>query len=241
MQPLRAIINLLEGSIRIRHSMSIVIDLERSVKEALNRKTSRNLIQSVELVINLRDVDVSKPEKRFSEVVELPQGLASASRRIAVVATGELALRASRSKNVDRVFERQEIEALIGNKKAAKRLVREFDYFLIEPQLVPIAARALGAALGGVGKAPIPIPANVDIDEFAARYKRSVTVRIRKVPQVMCIVGTEEMSADQILDNAKTVLERVVSKLENGWANIKSVVLKLSMSPPVKIKPERRR
>ncbi|MEM0381644.1 MAG: 50S ribosomal protein L1 [Nitrososphaerota archaeon] len=221
--------------------MSTVVDLDRAVREALQRREKRNFIQAVELVINLKDVDVSKPEKRFSELVELPHGLGSAANSIAVVATGELALRASRSQNVDRVFERQEIEALVGNKKAAKKLVREFDYFLIEPQLVPVAARALGAALGGVGKAPIPIPANVDIDEFAARHKKSVMVRIRKVPQVMCVVGTEEMSADQIMDNARTVIERVISRLENGWANIKSIVLKLSMSAPVKVRPERRR
>ncbi|MCS7146320.1 MAG: 50S ribosomal protein L1 [Nitrososphaerota archaeon] len=221
--------------------MSTVVNLEKGLREALEKKMKRGLTQSVELVINLKDVDVSKPEKRFSEVVELPHGLGSASKRIAVVATGELAFRASRSPNVDRVFERQEIEALIGNKKAAKKLVREFDFFLIEPQLVPVAARALGAALGGVGKAPTPIPANVDIDEFAARHRRSVLVRTRKVPQVMCIVGTEEMAAEKILDNARTVIERVVARLENGWANIKSIVLKLSMSPPVKLRPERKK
>lgn len=221
--------------------MSTVIDLERGVREALEKRVKRNFSQAVELVINLKDVDVSKPEKRFSEMIELPHGLGSAAKRIAVVATGELALRASRSQNVDRVFERQEIEGIVGNKKAAKKLVREFDYFLIEPQLVPVAARALGAALGGVGKTPIPIPANVDIDEFAARYKRTVVARVRKVPQVMCVIGTEEMSAAQILDNARVVVERVVSKLENGWANVKSIVLKLSMSPPVKIKPEKKR
>ncbi len=221
--------------------MSTVIDLERGVREVLEKRVKRNFTQAVELVINLKDVDVSKPEKRFSEMIELPHGLGSASKRIAVIATGELALRASRSQNVDRVFERQEIEGLVGNKKAAKRLVREFDYFLIEPQLVPVAARALGAALGGVGKTPIPIPANVDIDEFAARYRRTVVARVRKVPQVMCIVGTEDMSVDQLLDNARAVIERVVSRLENGWANVKSIVLKLSMSPPIKIKPEKKR
>ncbi|GBC71475.1 hypothetical protein HRbin02_01259 [Candidatus Calditenuaceae archaeon HR02] len=221
--------------------MSTVIDLERGVREVLEKRAKRNFTQSVELMINLKDVDVSKPEKRFSEMIELPHGLGSAAKRIAVVATGELALRASRSQHVDRVFERHEIEGLVGNKKAAKRVVREFDHFLIEPQLVPLAARALGAALGGVGKTPIPIPANVDIDEFAARYKRTIVARVRKVPQVMCIVGTEEMSADQILDNARAVVERVVSRLENGWANVKSIVLKLSMSPPVKIKPEKKR
>lgn len=217
------------------------MELDKGIREALNKRVERGFKQSVELVINLRDIDVSKPEKRFSEVVELPHGLGGAANRIAVVATGELALRATRSPSVDRVFERQEIEALIGNKKAAKKLVRQYDFFLVEPQLVPVVARALGAALGGVGKAPTPIPANVDINEIAARYKRSVVARVRKVPQVMCVVGTEDMGAGQLLENARAVIERVVSKLENGWGNVKSVVLKLSMSPPVEIRPERRR
>lgn len=221
--------------------MSTALDLERGVREVLGKKVRRGFKQSVELVINLKDVDISKPEKRFSEVVELPHGLGDASKRIAVVASGELALRASRSPNVDRVFERQEVEGLIGNKKAAKRLVREYDYFLIEPQLVPVAARALGAALGGVGKAPIPIPTNTDIDELAARYKRSVVARVRKVPQVMCVIGTEDMSVDQLLGNARAVIDRVVSKLDNGWGNVKSIVLKISMSSTVKIRPERKR
>jgi len=221
--------------------LSASLDLESGILEAIEKKAKRNFVQTVELVVNLKDVDVSKPEKRFTEFVELPHGLGSASRRVAVIASGELAFQASKSPNVDRVLERQEIEALVGNRKAAKKLVREYDYFLIEPQLVPLAARALGAALGGVGKAPIPIPPNVNIDDLSARHKRGVLVRVRKVPQVMCVIGTEEMSPNQLLENARAVVERVVSKLERGLANIQSIVIKLSMSPPARLMPERRK
>ncbi|MDT7877310.1 MAG: 50S ribosomal protein L1 [Candidatus Caldarchaeales archaeon] len=220
--------------------MSVVIELDRGVREALNAK-KRSFTQTLEMVINLRDVDVSKPEKRFSEVVELPHGLGQKERKIAVFATGDLALQASRSKNVDKVLERSEVEALIGNKKAAKKLVRQYDYFLVEPQLIPLAARALGAALGGLGKSPIPIPPNTNIDELAAKYRRSVNVRVRKVPQVMVPIGTDNMGPKQLVENARTVIDRVVQKLEGGWSNIKSIYFKLTMGSPVKLQPERKK
>jgi Ribosomal protein L1 len=220
--------------------MSVVIELDRGVREALNAK-KRSFTQTLEIVINLKDVDVSKPEKRFSEVVELPHGLGQKERKIAVFATGELALQASRSRNVDKVLERSEVEALIGNKKAAKKLVRQYDYFLVEPQLIPLAARALGAALGGLGKSPIPIPPNTNIDELAAKYRRSVNVRVRKVPQVMVPIGTDNMSPEQLVENARTVIDRVVQKLEGGWSNIKSIYFKLTMGSPVKLQPERKK
>ncbi len=220
--------------------MSVVLELDRGVREALNAK-KRSFTQTLEIVINLKDVDVSKPEKRFSEVVELPHGLGEKERKIAVFATGDLALQASRSRNVDKVLERSEVEALIGNKKAAKKLVRQYDYFLVEPQLIPLAARALGAALGGLGKSPIPIPPNTNIDELAAKYRRSVNVRVRKVPQVMVPIGTENMSPEQLVENARTVIDRVVQKLEGGWSNIKSIYFKLTMGSPVKLQPERKK
>jgi large subunit ribosomal protein L1 len=220
--------------------MSVVIELDRGVREALNAK-KRSFTQTLEMVINLKDVDVSKPEKRFSEVVELPHGLGQKERKIAVFATGDLALQASRSKNVDKVLERSEVEALIGNKKAAKKLVRQYDYFLVEPQLIPLAARALGAALGGLGKSPIPIPPNTNIDELAAKYRRSVNVRVRKVPQVMVPIGTDNMGPEQLVENARTVIDRVVQKLEGGWSNIKSIYFKLTMGSPVKLQPERKK
>lgn len=215
--------------------MSTLIKLEEKLNEVLSKKEKRNFTQSVELVINLKDVDVSKPEKRFTETIELPRGLDGKPRKVAVIASGSLALEASRSPNVDKVFEKPEIEALIGNKKAAKKLAREYDYFLVEASLMPTAARALGAALGSLGKSPIPIPPGANIDSLAAKYKRSVTVRLRKIPQVSCMIGTEDMQIQDLLENASTVINRVVEKLERKWANVKSIYIKTTMGQPVKL------
>ncbi|MDJ0275084.1 MAG: 50S ribosomal protein L1 [Nitrososphaerota archaeon] len=216
--------------------MASVEALREAVREALRSGKPRKFTQSVELVINLRDIDLKKPENRFTEVIELPHGLGSKARKVAVVASGALAVEARKSPNVDRVFERDEIEVLTGNKKAAKKLARQFDYFLVDTSLISLVARALGAALGYIGKAPVPVPAGADINALAARYKRSVTVRVRKNPQANCIIGTEEMGLDQLVENAMAVLNRVVEKLPKRWANVKSAYIKRTMGEPIELR-----
>lgn len=209
----------------------IIEGLTRAVKG----QRKRGFVQSVELIINLKDVDLKRPESRVTETVELPKGLGSRARRVAVIASGALVVEARKSANVDRVFEREEVEVLIGNKKAAKKLAREFDYFLVDTSLISLAARALGSALGFVGKAPVPVPSGADVDALAARYKRSVTIRVRKNPQACCVIGTEEMPIEHLTENAQAVLNRVVDKLPKRWANVESVHLKLAMGEPVKL------
>ncbi|MCS7127286.1 MAG: 50S ribosomal protein L1 [Thaumarchaeota archaeon] len=214
-------------------------EISEGLRRAMGDRGKRKFVQSVELQVNLRDIDLKKPENRFTETVELPRGLGSRPRRVAVIAGGALAVEARKSANIDKVLEREEVELLVGNKKAAKKLAREYDYFLVDTSLISLAARALGSALGYVGKAPVPVPAGTDIDAMAARYKRSVTVRVRKNPQANCVIGTEEMPIDHLLENAQAVLNRVVERLPKRWANVQSVYLKLSMGEPVRLSVRR--
>jgi len=56
--------------------MSIEINnIKSALKEAREKSKKRNFNQSVELIINLRDVDVKKPENRIQETIELPHAL----------------------------------------------------------------------------------------------------------------------------------------------------------------------
>ena len=45
-----------------------------AVKEAKEQAKPRNFTQSIDVIINLKDLDVRKPENRFSEEVALPNG-----------------------------------------------------------------------------------------------------------------------------------------------------------------------
>jgi len=213
--------------------------VNQKILEAV-RKIRQNALpakfkQSVELVVNVTGVDLSKPQNRFSEVVELPNDLGRKRRKILVVASGNLALEAGRTEGVSRVIEREELEALVGRKKDAKKIAKEYDFVLVEPSLMGLAARALGAALGSRGKTPIPIPPGTDIKAFVKRYLNSVQITLRKTPQVACLVGVEEEKDEKIAENVETVLNRIVDKLEKRQRNISSIYLKTTRGKPVRV------
>jgi large subunit ribosomal protein L1 len=213
--------------------------VNQKILEAV-RKMRQNALpakfkQSVELVVNVTGVDLSKPQNRFSEVVELPNDLGRKRRKILVVASGNLALEAGRTEGVSRVIEREELEALVGRKKDAKKIAKEYDFVLVEPSLMGLAARALGAALGSRGKTPIPIPPGTDIKAFVKRYLKSVQITLRKTPQVACLVGVEEEKDEKIAENVETVLNRIVDKLEKRQRSISSIYLKTTRGKPVRV------
>jgi len=213
---------------------SLVDAIEKAKKQGKPRKFK----QSIELVINLRDIDLRKPENRFVEVVELPHGLGEKRKKICVIAGSALAMEARRTPGVDRVIEREELEGLVGNKRLAKKIASEYDFFLVEAPLMGLAARALGAALGGRGKRPTPIPPGTDLSGLVEKLGRSVTVNVRKNPQAMCIIGTEEMDSKSLAENALAVISKVVDKLEKRFRNVQSIYVKKTMGEPVEVEFE---
>jgi len=210
-----------------------VKNLQEAIKELRSKSKKRNFSQSVELVINLRDVDVKKPEGRIQEVVELPHSVGK-NVGVCVIATGDLALRARRA-GADLVLEREDLERLAGDKKQQRQTAKEASFFVAEAPLMPLVGRVLGPILGPRGKMPIPVPPTVDIEDVIGRQRRMTMVRARGQPTLHCRVGTEDMSDQDLLDNVQAVVGRVERRLRRGMMNVDSVYLKLSMSPPVKV------
>ncbi len=208
--------------------------LLESVKEARSKAEKRKFAQSVELIINLREIDMKKPESRIQESIELPHPIGKQN-KVCVIATGELALKA-RGAGADLVVERAELEALGGDKKKRKALVNEYEYFISEAPLMPTVGRVLGAVLGPKGRMPTPVPPNADIASAIEKQRKIVLVRLRSQPVLQCRIGTEDMSDEQITQNIEAVIRRLEGKLKRGLRNIRSIVIKTAMGPPVRLK-----
>jgi large subunit ribosomal protein L1 len=206
-----------------------------AVKEAKEKGGRRNFTQSVELILNLQDIDMKSPEGRLQENVELPYPPAEKTNKICVIATGELALKAKRA-NADLVLDRAELEGLSGKKKELRKLANEYDFFIAEAPLMPLVGKVLGPALGPRGKMPIPVPPTADIESLLNKHRRTVVVRMRNQPVIQCRVGTENMKEEELAENIQAVLRVVEGKLKRGMKNIKSVCIKTTMGAPVKIK-----
>jgi large subunit ribosomal protein L1 len=208
--------------------------LIESVKEAKGKTEKRNFTQSIELIINLRDIDMKKPESKIQELIELPHVVGKQS-KICVIASGELALKA-RKAGADLVIERSELESLGSDKKKQKTLVNEYEYFISEAPLMPTVGRVLGSVLGPKGRMPTPVAPNVNIADTIEKQRKTVQVRLRNQPVLQCRIGTEDMPDEQIAENIETVLRRLESKLKRGLKNVRSIVIKTAMGPPVKMR-----
>lgn len=208
-------------------------EIARALGELRKNLTKRKFSQSIDLVVRLREVDLKKPENRINETIALPNPPEKAL-KICVIASGDLATRA-KAAGADMLVSRQEIENLGKDKKAARKLAQDYDFFISEAPLMPLVGRALGSFLGPRGKMPTPVPPNAAIDQVVSNHRKMVRVRMREQPVLQCRVGTEGMADEKLVENIQAVVSRIEQKLERGFKNIGEILVKATMSEPVKI------
>ncbi|UCB60792.1 MAG: 50S ribosomal protein L1 [Candidatus Bathyarchaeota archaeon] len=205
-----------------------------AVKQTREQSEKKNFNQSIELIVNLQDVDMKKPEAKIQETIELPHAPRKLG-KVCVFATGELALKAKKA-GADLIIDSSGLEELATDKKRRKNLANDFDAFIAEAPLMPLIGRTLGSTLGPRDKMPKPVPPTADIEAQIARARKTVTLRLRGQPVLQCAVGTEDLKDEQIVENVSTVIKRLEGRLKRGLKNITSIYLKTTMGKPAKIK-----
>jgi large subunit ribosomal protein L1 len=206
-----------------------------AVKEAKEKSGEKKFNQTVDLILDIKEIDMKAPEGKIQEVVELPH-ISAKPNKICVVAQGETALKAKRA-NADNVIERADLDALAGKKKELRKIASDFDVFISEASLMPTVGRTLGPVLGPRGKMPIPIPPNADVTALIEKHRKTIVVRMRNQPIIQTTVGTQNQSDEDLVDNIQAVLRVLEGKLKRGLKNIDIMFVKTSMGTPVKIKP----
>jgi large subunit ribosomal protein L1 len=203
-----------------------------AVQKALESAKKRNFTETVELAINLVDVDLSIPKNRIQEDIILPNGRGKQV-KVCVIGGGELALKA---KDVaDLVITPETLGAFADDKKQAKKVANQIDYFIAEAPLMAQVGKRLGTVLGPRGKMPKPIPPGIDPVGMVDALRKSVTVRTKDRKTFHVPVGTVDMDAEKIAENIDTIVKRVALRLEKGNANIQSAYVKTSMGPSERI------
>ncbi len=201
-----------------------------AIEEILKEKGGRKFAQSVDLAINLRDVDFKKPENRVNVDVLLP--FAPREAKVAIFADGQLAVDAK--KVVPLVIGSEEIASFGADKKKQKELMQYT--LLAQPQLMTTIGKVLGQLLGAKGKLPKPIPPNANLKDLAMRVSKTINIKTKGkyLPVLHCIIGKETMSSEQIAENVLAVIEALKKKLEDQ--QIDALYIKLTMGRPFKIK-----
>lgn len=208
-------------------------NLLSTIDRVKKSEKKRNFTQSIELIVALKGIDLKKPENRMSELISLPHPLRKKG-KVCVVASGSLAVNA-RNAGADYIILPEELEKLSGDKKAIKRLAREYDLFVAEAPLMPLVGRILGSVLGPRGKMPTPVAPNIDVAPELQRQRASIRVRIREQPTTACSIGDEEMDSSQIAENVQAVIRRIEERYEKQILSLGSVHLKSTMGTPLRV------
>lgn len=209
--------------------------ISEAVKQAKSNAGDRKFNQSVDLILDIQEIDMKAPEGKIQEVVELPHDTLKPN-KVCVVAQGEFAVKAKNG-NANFVLDRADLEALNGKKKELRKLATTYDVFIAEAPLMATVGRILGPVLGPRGKMPIPVPPNADIAALIVKHRKTVGVRMRNQPIIQVRVGSQQMKDEDISENAMAVLRVLDGRLKRGLKNVKFAFIKTSMGEPVKIKP----
>ena len=208
-------------------------NLLAAVKEVKANANERKFSQSIELAINLQNIDMKKPEGRIQERIELPHSVGK-EMKVCVIATGEMATKA-KTAGASLVIEKAALEALVADKKKQKDIAKAYDLFIAEAPLMPLVGKSLGASLGPRGKMPTPVPPNANIEEQIEKNRNVVFVRMRGQPVIQCRIGNESMKDEELAENVQAVVRRIEGKLKRGIKNFRSVYLKTSMGSSIKV------
>jgi len=207
-------------------------DIAAKIKQALEGAPQRKFTESVDMAINLRDLDMSVPGNRINEEVVLPKGRGK-KQKVAVIGSGEMVLKAKATADI--VIQPDEIEKLADDRRNARKLVRSVEFFIAEAPLMPTIGKRLGVFMGPKGKMPRPMPPGADPTNLIDMLRKTVRVRSRDKSTIHVPIGSSSMTPEDIATNVMEVLHRVESKTPRGSGNIGSVYIKTTMGPAVKL------
>ncbi|MGC8662226.1 MAG: hypothetical protein ACP5RT_00345 [Candidatus Micrarchaeia archaeon] len=204
---------------------------EEFAKFVSDEKGKRKFKQSVELAINFKGIDFSKQDNKLNVEVMLPYGKGKVGK--AAIFTNDRNL-VSKAKDMGvEVIDGNQINTITSDKVKMNSLLN-YD-LLAQPSLMPEIAKKLGQFLGPRNKMPKPVFTADELEKFVSGISKRINIKSkgRFLPTVHCVVGSEDMKAEELYENIKEVVNVISKKVSAN--HLRSVYVKLSMSKPLKL------
>ena len=119
-----------------------ISNIETIIKTLFEKSIERNFLESVDLAINLKNIDLNQPKNRIDIEMTLPHSTGK-DIKIGVFAKGDIGLQAKNA-GATYVFSDEDIENMIENKSYTKSIVDKCDLFISETQYMQKIGKSLG-------------------------------------------------------------------------------------------------
>lgn len=209
-------------------------DFLSAIEELKKTSKQRKFEQTLELIFIFKGIDFKKPENRIDLQIELASSKPVEQKPIVFVKDKSFA---SAIKDKATIIMEEEIPAF--DKKKLLELLETNAPLLAEKETMLTIGKFLGQVLAPKGRMPKPInPEIKELEESLSMTKSMLRVTNRKakpMPQVQIGLGKEKMPIEELAHNALAVYNAILNSLPGKQQNIKAVLLKFTMSKPVKL------
>jgi large subunit ribosomal protein L1 len=201
------------------------MEIKEALVELRNEK-KRKFVQTVDLVMNLKNFNVRK--EALNTFVFVPHG---ADKKLAAFFT-------KRSKLIDTITEEDFVK--YKELKDIKKLAKKYDAFIAVAPMMGKVATKFGRVFGPMNRMPSP-QAGIVVKEDEVMVKDMIekmntAIRVKnKEMAIKVAIGKENMSDEDLAENIAAVIKGLEGKLPRGKDNVKEVLIKFTMTKPIKI------
>ena len=212
-------------------------DILQALVSMREKTKERKFTQSVELVVNFKGIDTKKPVNQVDVKVTMPHPTGKMGGGKSLLFAKDKSFAESVKDKFDRIIEEPQIATL--KKKDIAQIATEYDILLAEGPVMIAVGKYLGQQLAPKGKMPRPVQPSKAMVEQVLKQMGSITRVTNKkgkfMPLVQTIIGNEKMEDDQLAENGIAIVDAVTKELPRKHQNIKSIYIKESMGPSIKL------
>lgn len=214
-----------------------VKDIEKKLKEVRSSSKKRGFPQTFDIVFNLQNMDLKKPEHKVD--VGIPISSQIRAKKLKICAVVDHSVQGA-DKVFDHVLYNDELSALKGHIKEIRKITQGYDKFVVQATIMPLFAQILGRYLGPMNKMPSPklgmiITAKTPLDALNEKLQKTVHLQTKKNLVLQASVGSETDSDADVAQNIVHVYEALIHALPAQKNNLKNASLKLTMGKLVEL------
>ena len=206
------------------------------VKEIKENSKERKFTQTFDLIINLQNLDLKKPEHKIDFGVVLETQMKPKKLKICAIVDRSVLI----EDIFDKVLYNDELLAVKQEISKIREITHSFDKFVVQANFMPQFAQVFGKYLGPMGKMPSPklgmiINPKTQFKELEEKLQKTVHLQTKKNLVLQTSIGSADIEDKKIVSNIINILNTLEVELPNQKHNIKNVFLKLTMGSLVKL------
>ena len=152
--------------------------VREAIQKALTERKKRKFTESIDLQIMLRDFDPEK-DKRFNSSTVLSYPVKS---KLSICLIGTIQhIEQSQGLQIEAV-NIDDLKKFNNEAKLIRKWARKFDVLLVSESLSRNVTKLVGRHVASVGKLPVPLAENENVNDKVNELMRTIRFRVKKFP-----------------------------------------------------------